>query len=182
MSRERHQDQEQPREPLTIEAVSQEAREVLLHEGQHLPTVIIEGIQKTIVMRLIGVPPTHDQRLTQMFAAGYQLGVRVDLGGLRQIFHISEAWLSRVQPGEVLQLPPSQDPQRHEVLVISQLDIVHRQVQLAAFEMLRDPAGHLSELRVSDMGDTEGKPEDAPLLVAFVAGYGEALSQDTPHQ
>lgn len=182
MSHERHHDQEQPHAPLTMEVVSQEAREVLLREGQHLPTVIVEGIQKTIVMRLIGVPPTHDQRLAQMFSAGYQLGARVDLGGVRQIFHISEAWLSRVQPGEALELPPSQDPQRHEVLVISQLDVINRQVQLAAFEMLRDASGELNEVHVSDMGDTEGKPEDVPLLVAFIAGYGEALSQDTPHQ
>ncbi|MCA9903449.1 MAG: hypothetical protein KC547_06310 [Anaerolineae bacterium] len=182
MSHERHQDQEQSNEPLTMAAVSQEAREVLLREGQHLPTVIIDGLRKRVVMRLVGVPPNHTQRLAQMFAAGYQLAEQVDLGGLRQVFHISEAWLSRAQPGEALALPPSQDPQRHEVLVISQLDIVNRQVQLAAFEMLRDADGQLSELRVSDMGDTEGKPEDAPLLVAFVAGYGEALSQDTPHQ
>lgn len=182
MNHERHHDQEPPREPLTMTDVSQEAREVLLREGQHLPTVIVEGFHRRVVMRLVGVPPTHPQRLAQMFAAGYQLAERGDLGGLRQVFHISEAWLSRAEPGEALELPPSQDPQRHEVLVISQLDIIHRQVQLAAFEMLRDATGQLSELRVSDMGDTEGRPEDAPLLVAFVAGYGEAKSQDTPHQ
>lgn len=182
MSRERRHDQEQPHEPLTMATVSQEAREVLLRDGQHLPTVIVEGPRRRVVMRLVGVPPTHPQRLAQMFAAGYQLAERVDLGGLRQIFHISEAWLSRAKPGESLALPPSQDPQRHEVLIISNLNIVNRQVRLAAYEMLRDAAGQLSELRVSDIGDTDGRPQDAPLLVAFVAGYGEALSQDTPHQ
>jgi len=158
-------------QPINFELVTQLAREVLLRDGFHAPTLIVDGSTNPVAIQIDQLAPTFEGRAHQMFVAGQSLAHTGSAGRLRGVYFVSEAWLSLGQEGKLPRLRPSKDPKRIEVLMVSGLEINSRQVRLAIYEMLRDRAGQLREIRAWEYPDNPDDAADTPLLEAFLAGF-----------
>jgi|SRR5579859_919562 len=149
----------------TLTEIIEMAEEVLLREGQHMPTVMVIGSKKTAMLRLSDLPDTHAGRARRMFSAGRSIAREGVVGRLQQVYFISEGWMSTGEKGKM----PSQDPKRVEVLLISGLNLETTQVDIVVHEMVRDSEGTLIELKALDISGVERA--DSPLLRAFAQGF-----------
>lgn len=163
---------------LSFEQVTQLAREILLQQGSHLPTIIVEGHNQMVVTHLAPLEDTHEGRAQQMFSAGYVLAESRAIDTLKQVFFICEAWMSFVMDGKIPSFPPSEDPSRKEVLIISNLRVQEQTGKVAIFEMLRDESGELMELREFQEQLT-ATHADSPLLTAFIHGFDAGTNNPT---
>ena len=156
---------------MPFELVTLVAREMALRDGGHAPTLIIDGSNGPVFVQIDALAPSHSERLEQMFFAGTALAREGNVGRLLQVFFISEAWLSTARNGLPPASPPSQDPNRKEVLIISGYMPRTQQVNLALLEMIRDPDGTLRELREFEQFQNGEEGVRSPLLMAFVKGF-----------
>jgi hypothetical protein len=171
---------ETPKSPLllTLDDVSQIARETLLAQGRHAPTVIAEDQRRAVVVQLEAMAATHEARAEQMFVLGFSLAASGEVGVLQQVFFISEAWMSIAEPGKPLEHPPSEDPKRKEVLLIARQVLKPPTHEVVIFEMQRDDQGVLRSLQPAPARE-KAPDEEARnwLLNAFVIGF---LGSDLP--
>lgn len=107
-----------------------------------------------------------------MRSAGFMMGQAGDVGRLKQVFFISEGWLSMMQKDKPPINPPSKDPNRKEVLLITQLALLEERSAAVCIEMIRNAQGRLVALKEM-AGPDEAKAGhfDSPLLIAFVEGF-----------
>ena len=162
----------QPENPsaLTLDTVVRLAKELTLRAGGHAPTVIAEGSRDSIVVNIDEIAATYEQRIRQMTALGALLARRGDVGVLQQAFFIAEGWMSRGSTDTPPTLPPSQDPQRREVLIVSHLDIRQAKRAVVLHEMTRNPQGTL--LTLDALPETDGSLDvHSPLLNALATGF-----------
>jgi len=160
--------------PLLVEQGTRLAQEVLLRDGQHVPTLIVDGFKNPIVIQVERLAPTYEARRQQLYITGQAQSHEGTAGRVRSVYFVIEAWLSQAREGKPPMMRASQDPQRKEVLIVSGLSglIGHRrQVHLAIFEMLRDEQGALQELRDYAFPDDPELAADTPLLEAFLTGF-----------
>jgi hypothetical protein len=116
-----------------------------------------------------------------MFTAGYALVQIGEVGHLTQVFFICEGWMSTTTKGKSVEMPPSQDPKRKEVLLISQKEIGKIGSEMVIYEMIRDGQGLLTslvELKLPE--DKEDSNVNNPILDAFVEGFrmGRRINSD----
>jgi hypothetical protein len=156
--------------PRTLDEVAYRAKELLLRDGQHTPLLLVEGRSGDISIPMTDLSPIYEQRMQQFLTAGYLLAKSGHIGELRQLFFISEAWYSTKGANKLPQLPPSQDPKRKEILMISQLVLHTAQANLLVFEMLRNKRGKLIGIRELHSAD-DVTEINSPLLKAFVFGF-----------
>ncbi len=163
------------REPISCEQVARLACEVALRDGGHVPSIIAEGSTDVVVGSLPELPDTHELRAELLHAAGQALGETAVVGVLKQVYFISEGWMSRARPDEAEWQSPSQDPDRKEVLCIAGLQVADASSTLVVFEMIRDQEGVLTDLEpLVNRMEGEGRVEN-PLLSAFADGYRAGL-------
>jgi hypothetical protein len=164
---------------LTLDEVRNNAIEILLAEGEHVPTVVAEGKLNTLVLQISELGATHEERIQQMMIAGYTLSQHANIGPLQQTFFISEAWMS-TNVDETAFRPPSQDPDRKEVLAIARLTMKEHKTEVLLFEMVRDTSGTLTEVRASPVvGKENDWGAESPLLDAFTRGFQGGASPST---
>jgi hypothetical protein len=158
---------------LSLEAVIALAQESLLRDGYHLPTLIAEGTQQSTVIQLERMASTFEARAQQMLLLGAMLAQQGELGVLHHVFFITEAWMSIGTPTSLPKHRPSKDPQRTEVLTVSQRVIRPPQTEIVVFEMQRDATGKL--VRLEDLhpqlGSENARTAQSPLLEAFAIGF-----------
>jgi hypothetical protein len=160
---------------LTLEIVCQMAKETALRDGYHLPTLIADGHSQTVIVQITDMLSTHEARTGQMFMVGYRVANEGLVGILKQVFFISEDWMSTVRAAEDLRQMPSQDPKRKEVLMISGLKLNETEGRVRMYEMIRDSVGTLTDLRAfPDEGETPGVVA-SPLLDAYLLGHVAGL-------
>lgn len=157
--------------PITFELVTRLAKESLLRQGSHPPTLIVDGSKNPIVIQMEVLAPTFEGRLQQMFVTGQALAHEGTAGRLRSVYFVTEAWLSHAQDGKLPDVPPSQDPQRKEVLIVDGVEARSRRARAAIYEMLRDEQGKLREIREFRLPDDSSTSSDSPLLEAFLTGF-----------
>lgn len=158
--------------PITLQDIAQTAQRTTLQDGMHVPTLIAEGDQKTLITHIERFYPTFDERARQMFMIGLFVAKNSGAGVLQQIFFISEGWMSSTDNGEKLARRPSQDPQRKEVLTVTQRVIQPPKTEMVVFEMKRDRQGILKS--VEGFRQAPAAPDGdahSPLIEAFVSGY-----------
>jgi hypothetical protein len=143
---------------------------MLLRDGQHVPLLLVEGRTGDVSIPMTDLSPNYEQRLQQFLTAGYLLATSGHVGELRQLFFISEGWYTSKDKGTVRQPPPSQDPKRKEILIVSQLVLHTAQANLFVFEMLRNQRGKLTAVRELHSAD-DITAINSPLLNAFVFGF-----------
>lgn len=161
-----------------FEFVTKIARENLLDLGFHPPTIIVLGSRGATVAQFETISDTHQERMHTMFAVGRDIAQRVDLGKLEKVYMISEAWMSKRKPDDTIEQSPSKDPNRQEVLIISNIELQNGQKHhMALFEIIRDVNQRVCETREVEVPVQPGSEKiESPLLYAFVAGYQQSFS------
>lgn len=170
---------EPERQQPDFEFIAEIASENILAHGFHPPTIIVHGSRGSTVAQFESLSDTHQERLRTMFFVGKDLARRVEIGALEQVYLISEAWMSKPKEDGTVDLPPSEDPNRLEVLIISGVDLLAGMKQrMALFELIRDENEKLSDTRRVEI-PVSVQPEkiESPLLNAFVNGYRQAFSK-----
>lgn len=167
-------EREQPPSSVHFEEVVRIAKEVLLRDGYHIPTLIVEGTNDSLILQFDHMAQTHEARAQQLLVAGYAVGHDMSLVALRQVFFITEAWLSIRNEDGLPEIPPSADPNRIEVLAITGLDLTKQHTSMLLLEMVRNDQDKLVELREqmqASPGHEAGYSAESPLLDAFVTGF-----------
>jgi hypothetical protein len=162
---------------LPFEDVIRRAKEMTLRFGEHIPTLVVEGSKDTLTAPLHQVPGTHEARAQLLYAVGFMLGQRGELGALRQVTFICEAWMSQAAADEAVQGPPSLAPDRIEVLCISRMQAEEQARAVVLWEMVRDHEGHLAALEAVERPGGEDSRLATPLLDAFAAGFQAGVTE-----
>lgn len=156
---------------LTLEDVVRSAQEMLLRQDNHPPTGLAEGSLQAVVFQFGEFGKTVMERARLMFEAGLGLAQSQQIGELRQVFFIMEGWMSGPGQGQRPILPPSQDPRRKEVLIISSFTVQSRRTRVVVFEVRRDKHRRVISPREFDPNISKDAAVESPLLAAFVAGF-----------
>jgi hypothetical protein len=166
MSPEREQDH------ITIEEIISKAKEIMLRDGQHMPTLIMEASNLLVASPLPSLPVTHGEKVEFMRFVGQVAAKSGRFDQLQQVFMITEGWMSESSEN----MRPSQDPNKKEVLIISAIQMKERKKQMEILEILRDDQEQVVGLEAY-LPDKEKKDEkvDIPLLDAFVQGFQTAF-------
>ena len=170
MSPEREQDH------ITIEEIISNAKEIMLRDGQHMPTLIVEGSKSLVGGQIPDLPATHGERVELMRFLGQAAAKSGRVDRLHQVFMVSEGWMSEPNQDKPTDMKPSQDPNRKEVLIISAIQITERKKQMEIFEIARNSDEQVVSLE-KVLPDAEKKDEtvEIPLLDAFVQGFQTAF-------
>ena len=168
---------QRPEQPLSLEHVTHMARQTLLRDGVHTPTLLVEGTAGHMTgFAIEDLPATHHERGQLLFQMGWMLGQTSQLGLPLQVFLITEAWLSMLDKNEEPTTSPALDPQRREVLIIAGLKVLTKTHSLAILAMIRH-AEKLVEVR--ELERQTGEKVYSPLTEAWVAGYLLGMGQAT---
>ncbi len=157
---------------LTLKDVVRVAQDVALNQGGHTPMLVVEGRRNTMGYQVPEMVDSHEGRTQQFFMIGLMLASVAEIGVLQQVFFISEGWMSVVEEGKEIDRPPSEDPQRQEVLMIYGLSVATRKAQMQLFEMRRDEKGDLKSLEAPKGSlNVQETQVESPLLNAFALGF-----------
>lgn len=159
---------EREQDHITIEEIISKAKEIMLRDGQHVPTLIMEASNLIIASPIPSMPVTHGERVEFMRFVGQVAAKSGKFDQLQQVFMITEGWMS--ESSETIR--PSEDPQKKEVLIISAIQMKERKKQMEIIEILRGDKDQVVRLE-EFLPDKEKKDEriDVPLLDAFVDGF-----------
>jgi hypothetical protein len=159
---------------ITLEAVAEVAIENTLRDGFHAPTLVVEGTRDRFVTTFEQMGKTHEDRVMQFYKAGVSVAVSDIVGRVKQVFFVSEAWLSVQQATSEPVLPPSQYPKRKEVLVVSGMQRASRKTKLKTYVMVRDADTVLRELHPFHATDEDYVQTESVLLEAFLVGVDKS--------
>ena len=170
MSPERNQN------PITLEEIISNAKEIMLRDGYHVPVVILEVDKKLMGAQIPDMPATHGERVQLLHFLGQAAAKSGRVNQLQQVFMVNEGWMSVASEDMPAEIRPSQDPNRKEVLIISAIQMKERKKQMKVFEILRDSSEQVVGLE-EFLPDEKKKDEsvDIPLLDAFVQGFQTAF-------
>lgn len=147
-----------------VEQIIQLAKKLILEMGYHEPILFIKGTKTNIVLNFKEFGDTSDARARNMLNAGANLAYKDSVGELEALVFVDEAWM-----GTNIDIQPSKDPNRIEVLLINTLDAATQEEGLIMFEMVRNKQGKIIDLKqnsLPDKGSVKGM-----LLPAFQKGY-----------
>jgi len=147
-----------------VKAITDIAKRVFLQDGYHAPTVFVKGTDKKAAIQLVRFGATAGERELDMLNAGTWLACTHNVGELELIVFVSEGWM-----GTNLEVLPSQDPKRIEVLLINSLDVRTQEEHMLPFEVKRDPKGTVLDLKELVLPETVAAK--GILLPAFQKGY-----------
>ena len=158
---------------ITLEAVARKAQEVMLEDGHHVPTLIVSGYGQVAVLQVRDLADTSEARFQQLERIGFTLAQQSNRVIPEQVFIITEGWMSTLAKHETPLVRPSEDPNRKEVLLVSDLNVDGYKSSAMVFEMIRGKGQKVTGLRPMEMEDSDGTA--SPLLEAFVQGFAMGL-------
>ena len=161
---------------ITLEEIISNAKEIMLREGKHVPVLIVEGGKSLLAGQIPDMPPTHGERVELMRFLGQVAAKSGRIDQLKQVFMVTEGWMSEPSADIPTRIRPSEDPHRKEVLIISAIQVNNHKKQIEVFEVIRDDDEQVVSL---EKFLPEEKKEDdlveVPLLDAFVQGFQTAF-------
>src|SRR5258706_13440624 len=119
-----NKDRDRQPEPHTIEQVASIAKDNTLRDGYHVPMVLADGSINQAAIQIAEPGKTSEERQYQMFQAGFLLSQENSIGLLQQVFFVSEGWMSAGTTEQAPITPPSQDPNRKEILLVASLNVL----------------------------------------------------------
>ncbi|SRR6266540_3853299 len=131
---------------VTLEEIISNAKEIMVRDGNHLPTLILEASKSLVVGKIPDLPPTHGERVELMRFLGQAAAKSGRVDQIQQIFMVTEGWMSVASEDKPPEIQPSQDPNRKEVLIITAIQIKERKKHMKVFEILRDSTKQVSVL------------------------------------
>jgi hypothetical protein len=144
-----------------VEKIVRLAKEVMLAAGSHGPTVYLRGSDGKVA---IGLEDFGENKQLELINAGTWTALKHNVGELQLLIFVCEGWMS-----QNLGIRPSEDPKRIEVLIINVLDVATQEEQVIQFEIVRNKAKKVIDLREPDVPRTDSVK--GRLLPAFQKGY-----------
>jgi len=141
------------------------AKEVFLQDGYHAPMVFVKGDKGKVVVEIKNFGNDSYQRELTMLNLGTHVACEQNVGDLDLVVIVSEAWANRT-----MQMLPSRDPKRIEILSINFLNVGSQEEKAAVFKVIRDRWGKAIELRPYDES-TDFFEVKGHILPAFVRRY-----------
>lgn len=151
---------------MDIAAIVEMAKEGMLKNGSHTPTLIAEGQTGKAAIYFLGyLPETTFEKQKMLFGIGREHGIGHPGNIPTQCYFVSEAWVSIQKEGEERKYrSPSEDPNRKEMLIILHLNTEAGTCNLHRAEILR--AGTVVDVLPRDtLSDVTDR-----LLPCFLAG------------
>ena len=141
------------------------AKSIMLDFGNHPLTIFVIGTKGKIYFT---VPhrETYPERVEQMIRSGMFAARQRDIGDLVQVIYISEGWAGAHREQFVR---PSVDPNRREVLLITELDVAQNTQSVEAYICVRDRNDKVVELK--PMLPEKQAEVSSELLPSFVLGF-----------
>lgn len=162
---------------MTIKEIAEQARKITLASGFHTPTLIVEGTLNGAVWELADMPTNQIEKMSTFYMAGVAVSQRKEIGELEEVFLITEGWMSRARNGRLPDVAPSKDPDRQEVLLITGARPAPGCNEFVAWEILRDSAGRICDLKLMPTTVFNGASVASPLLEVFLGGYRIGMTQ-----
>ena len=163
---------------MDIDAIVTRAKRIMLKQGSHPPTLLIEG-KKQYGLALDSLPDTTLEKKRLLFQLGVDLAMKQDIEAedVTQLVWICEVWFSAPIPKDQFKDAPrpSRDPHRQEGLMVLFLTISDKVIaqDMRMVEVLR--AGGTLDLVVHDKTYDE---IHSSLLTSCLAGIvSVALSE-----
>jgi len=147
-----------------VQEITDLAKRSFLENGYHAPMVFAKGTETKVAIQLAHFGATADERVDDMLNVGTWLAYKHNVGELELIVLVNEAWM-----GKSMDILPSLDPKRIEILMINSLDVGTQDEYLTCFEVVRNNQGKVIDLKEGDLPKT-GHPK-GKLLPAFQKGY-----------
>ena len=147
-----------------VEQIIRLAKQLVLEMGYHEPILFVKGSKNNIVLNFKEFGDTSSKRERNMLNAGANLAYKQNVGELEALVFVNEAWM-----GTNINVLPSKDPQRIEVLLINTFDPGTKEEALIMFEMVKNSQGKVTDLKqktLPEIGSVKGI-----LLPAFQKGY-----------
>ena len=126
--------------------------------------LFVGGSKSKGMITLSDFGPEHEDKVRQLANAGVNTATKHNLGDLQYLILVTEAWVSTQ-----LQVQPSKDPKRQEMLIITTLDVVTKKQGIVMYQIVRGKQKLLIELKKVPF--PANVSVESPLLPAFVAGY-----------
>src|SRR5688500_7560908 len=123
---------------ITLEEIISNAKEIMLREGKHVPVLIVESGRSLVAGQIPVMPPTHGERVEFMRFFGQAAAKSGRIDQLKQVFMVTEGWMSEPSEDIPTRIRPSEDPNRKEVLIISMIQVQKQKKQMEIFEIVRD--------------------------------------------
>ena len=167
---------ERKQNPITLEEIISNAKDIMFRDGNHAPMLIIEGGKNLVAGPIPDLPETHKERLELMRSLGQTTAKSGSVDHLQQVFMVTEGWMSVASEDQPAERRPSQDPNKKEVLIISAIQMKEHKKQMKVFEILRDSNEQVVDLQ-EFLPDEKKKYKsvEIPLLDAFVQGFQTAF-------
>jgi hypothetical protein len=162
---------EREHDHISFEEVISNAVEIMLRNGEHVPTLIMEAGNNLVIGQIPDMPATHGERMELMRFLGQVAAKSGRVEQLQQVFMVSEGWMSVASKDKPAEIQPSRDPERKEVLIISAMQMKERKKQLKVFEVLRDRHEQVVGLKEFLPEAKKDETVEIPLLEAFVQGF-----------
>lgn len=151
------------------------AAEILLRNGEVIPTVIMEANGDLAVGQIPDMPATHRERAELMRYLGEEAAKSGKVGQLEQVFMVTEGWMSEESEDKPAKVRPSDDPDRIEVLIVSAIQVKEQKKLLKILEILRDRNKKVVGLKEFLPDKEKEATVEIPLLEAFVQGFQSAF-------
>jgi hypothetical protein len=170
---------------MELATIVKQAERTLLHEGRHLPIVLVafEGLPALVPCPLSPFPATPEQRQYVMFLKGKQLADQYSTQRVQRLWFISEAWMRDIRLHPQNDGMPARPPKRQEVLLILELDASTPELaqQIALRAMRRTRTGKLKGMHpIDEIASANATVTLMSVAVlAFLAGFAEACTD--PH-
>jgi hypothetical protein len=162
---------ERPQKPITLEEIISNAKEIMMRDGKHVPVLIMEADNKVVAGQIPDMPPTHGERVELMRFLGQAAAKSGKVNNLQQVFMVTEGWMSEPSVDGDELLPPSEDPKRKEVLIVSAIQMKERKKHLKVYEIARDQDEQVTGMEEFVPEDPQETSVEVPLLDAFVQGF-----------
>lgn len=158
---------------MKIKDITEWAKEFMLKDGKHAPTLFVEtDAPQMVIAELADMPGTPDARLLYFMAVGRKFAAEHPGARVREVAFIVMAWANKYVPGQPIpKMRPSQNPDRMELLTISHLIVnADNSMRLDGqmVEIIRDEKGKVRDLYHLPATVEGGQ---SPILTLFVLGF-----------
>lgn len=155
---------------ITLDFITSLVKEEVLKHGYYKPTMIIEGTEGTVCLRIPVFSDTPAKSTQAMHVLGKGYAKSGEVGKMYQGFAMGKTLMSVHKDTELIKTLSSQGSNRKEVFVVSSLKIQGQVKSVKLFEIIRNDQGKLVDLQEFLPDIKEGEMPYIPFLEAFSEG------------
>jgi len=134
---------------MKLQEVEKLAVEVCMKQNGHIPQLIMCGKKGNSIIVLSNFPTDSKEKMKIMTEAGVKTAIfeKDKIGELEKVFFISEMWYSVQKKNIMSFIAPSKDPQKKEVLLISELNVLDDREKVSYFNIKRKENNRITNIQ-----------------------------------